>query len=207
MFGRRAAKNGSKDCLAYHHPCGRKSWSFVSCHLSRLPPDYPDERQASPVLVTADYRSGKNNVILESRMRGRFLSRFNQADADGANEKGKSTMNHSMYAPALLDPRNVRAHRRNNILAKLLLLAKVEQKHGSEAKTETVREGTICEPEPRLWKVTAQTTAHHFAVIDLFILLLFLALAIIGIADCSLELSRLLGTDAIGHIAAKAINP
>lgn len=47
--------------------------------------------------------------------------------------------------------------------------------------------------------MTAQTTAHHFAVIDLHILLLFLALAIIGIADCSLELSQLLGTDAIGH--------
>jgi hypothetical protein len=116
-------------------------------------------------------------------------------------------MNHSTYAPALLDPRNVRAHRRNNILTKLLLLAKAGQKRGSEVRTETVREGTICEPERRLWKLTAQTTAHHFAVIDLFVLLLFLALAIIGIADCSLELSQLLGTDAIGHITAKAINP
>ena len=116
-------------------------------------------------------------------------------------------MNHSIYAPALLAPKNVRAHQRNNLLATLLLFRKVEQKGVSEVKTETVREETVCEPEQRLWKVTAQTTAHHFAVIDLFILLLFLALGIIGIVDCSLELSQLLGTDAIGHIAAKAINP
>ena len=116
-------------------------------------------------------------------------------------------MNHSMYAPTLLAPKNVRAHQRNNLLATLLLLTKVGQKGVSKVKTETVREETVCEPEPRLWKVTAQTAAHHFAVIDLFILLLFLALGIIGIADCSLELSQLLGTDAIGHIAAKAINP
>ena len=115
-------------------------------------------------------------------------------------------MNDSMYAPTLLTPKNARAHQRNNLLATLLLLTKVGQKSVSKAKTETVREKTVCEPEQRLWKVTAQTTAHHFAVIDLFILLLFLALAIIGIADCSLELSQLLGTDAVGHIAAKAIN-
>jgi hypothetical protein len=110
-----------------------------------------------------------------------------------------------MYAPTLLAPKDARAHQRNNLLATLLLLTKVGQKGVAKAKTETVRE-TICEPETRLWKV-AQTTAHHFAVIDLLILLLFLALAIIGIADCSLELSQLLGTDAIRHIAAKAINP
>jgi hypothetical protein len=93
------------------------------------------------------------------------------------------------------------------MLATLLLLAKVGQKGVSEAKTETVREGTICEPEQRLWKVTAHEAAHSFAVMDLFILLFFLVLAIVGIADCSLELTRLLGSDAIGHIAAKAINP
>jgi hypothetical protein len=170
-------------------------------------PDHPDERQANPVSVTAYYRSGKNNVILESRMRGMFLSRFDCNHATGARENGKSSMNHSMYAPTLLAPKDARAHQRNNLLATLLLLTKVGQKGISKAKTKTVREGTICEPELRLWKVTAQTTAHHFAVIDLLILLLFLALAIIGIADCSLELSQLLGTDAIGHIAAKAINP
>jgi hypothetical protein len=93
------------------------------------------------------------------------------------------------------------------MLATLLLLAKVGQKGVSEVKTGTVRERTICEPEQRLWKVTAQTSAHHHAVIDLFVLLLFLVLAIIGIADCSLELTHLLASDAIGHIAAKAINP
>jgi hypothetical protein len=84
-----------------------------------------------------------------------FPSRFECNHALGAKENGKSPMNHSTYAPALLAPRNVRAHRRNNMLATLLLLAKVGQKGVSEAKTETVREGTICEPEQRLWKVTA----------------------------------------------------
>jgi hypothetical protein len=93
------------------------------------------------------------------------------------------------------------------MLATLLLLAKVGQKGVSEVKAETVRGEMICEPEQRLWKVTAQTAAHSFAVMDLFILLFFLVLAIVGIADCSLELTRLLGSDAIGHIAAKAINP
>jgi hypothetical protein len=93
------------------------------------------------------------------------------------------------------------------MLATLLLLAKVGQKGVSEVKTETVREGTICEPEQRLWKVTAHEAAHHFGATEVLIFLFFLVLAIIGIADCSLELTHLLVSDAIGHIAAKAINP
>jgi hypothetical protein len=93
------------------------------------------------------------------------------------------------------------------MLATLLLLAKVGRKGVSEVKTETIRQGAINEPEKRLWKVTAQTAAHRFTAIDLFILLCFLVLATVGIADCSLELTHLLGSDALGHIAAKAINP
>jgi len=58
----------------------------------------------------------------------------------------------------------------------------------------------ICEPEERLRKLLAQT-----ARIELFALILFLTIAVVGVVSCFAELFQLLDNDAIGWIARKAI--
>jgi hypothetical protein len=51
----------------------------------------------------------------------------------------------------------------------------------------------ICEPEERLRKLLAQT-----ARIELFALILFLTIAVVGVVSCFAELFQLLDNDAIG---------
>jgi hypothetical protein len=63
----------------------------------------------------------------------------------------------------------------------------------------------ICEPEQRLWKLSAQAVSPKVARIELFALILFLTIAVVGVVSCFAELSRLLDNDAIGWIARKAI--
>lgn len=67
------------------------------------------------------------------------------------------------------------------------------------------RSGSICEPEQRLWKLSAQAVSPTFAMIELFVLVLFLVFALIGVVSCFAELSHLLENDAIGHVATRAI--
>jgi hypothetical protein len=57
----------------------------------------------------------------------------------------------------------------------------------------------ICEPEERLRKLLTQT-----ARIELFALILFLTIAVVGVVSCFAELFQLLDNDAIGWIARKA---
>jgi hypothetical protein len=64
----------------------------------------------------------------------------------------------------------------------------------------------ICEPERRFWKPPVRPADRMFGMIELFVLVLFLTLALAGIASCFLELSHLLQSDAVGQVAAKAIN-
>jgi hypothetical protein len=40
-------------------------------------------------------------------------------------------------------------------------------------------------------------------MIELFVLVLFLVVALIGVISCFAELSHLLGSDAIGHVATR----
>jgi hypothetical protein len=42
-------------------------------------------------------------------------------------------------------------------------------------------------------------------IIEIFVLLLFLLVAVVAIVGCFIELSRLLDSDALGHVAAKAL--
>ena len=69
-----------------------------------------------------------------------------------------------------------------------------------------VRLSPSYEPEQRLWKLSAQAVSPQFAVIELFVLVLFLVVALIGVISCFAELSHLLGTDAIGHVAMKVVS-
>jgi len=46
----------------------------------------------------------------------------------------------------------------------------------------------ICEPEERLWKLSAQAVSPRFARIELFALILFLTIAVVGAVSCFAEL-------------------
>ena len=63
----------------------------------------------------------------------------------------------------------------------------------------------ICESEARLWKLSAQAVSPKVARIELFALMLFLTLAVVGVVSCFAELFQLLDNDAVGWVARKAI--
>jgi hypothetical protein len=59
----------------------------------------------------------------------------------------------------------------------------------------------ICESELRRRKVGAP----KIGMIEMFVLVLFLVASIVSVISCFVELARLLNSDAIGHVAAKAL--
>jgi hypothetical protein len=63
----------------------------------------------------------------------------------------------------------------------------------------------VYEPERRLWKLTTSANPKKLAIVELFVLALFLILACAGIVFSFAELSHLLQTDAVGHVAMRAI--
>ena len=73
------------------------------------------------------------------------------------------------------------------------------------AAAETKKVKPTCEPEERLWKLSAQAVSPRFARIELFALILFLAIAVVGLVSCFAELSQLLDNDAMGWVARRAI--
>jgi hypothetical protein len=73
------------------------------------------------------------------------------------------------------------------------------------AAAEPKKVKPICQPEERLWKLSAQAVSPRFARIELFALILFLAIAVVGVVSCFAELSQLLDNDAVGWVARKAI--
>jgi hypothetical protein len=68
-----------------------------------------------------------------------------------------------------------------------------------------IRPSSIHEPEQRLWKLAPQAVSPKIAVIESFVLVLFLIVALVSVASCFTELSHLLDSDAIGHLAMRAI--
>jgi len=62
------------------------------------------------------------------------------------------------------------------------------------------------EPEVRLWKVCTRAASEEHGIIGLVVLVLLLAIATAGVIYGFVELTHLLQTDAVGHVAAKAIN-
>lgn len=66
------------------------------------------------------------------------------------------------------------------------------------------RPDAICESEPQWWKLPARVATPKFAIIEMSVLVLFLFVTVIAIISCFVELSHLLDSDALGHLAAKA---
>jgi len=62
------------------------------------------------------------------------------------------------------------------------------------------------EPEQRLWKLSSQTVSPKFAMIEIFVFMLFLVVTVVGIISCFAELSSLLQSGAIDHLTMKAFN-
>jgi hypothetical protein len=74
----------------------------------------------------------------------------------------------------------------------------------SAARNEkAVQLSAIGQPEQRLSKLSARAAWPKSAIIELFVLVVFLALALAATIDCFAELSRLLRSDAIEHFAAR----
>jgi hypothetical protein len=81
------------------------------------------------------------------------------------------------------------------------LLRPVEKESSFAAKPKKVK--PISKREERLWKLSAQVVSPRFARIELFALILFLTIAVVGVVSCFAELSQLLDNDAIGWIAQR----
>ena len=64
---------------------------------------------------------------------------------------------------------------------------------------------TANEPEHRLWKLTASVAQPRIVKVHLLILFLFLTLAVVSTVACFSELSRLITTNAVEHVAEKAL--
>src|SRR5260370_40385420 len=62
------------------------------------------------------------------------------------------------------------------------------------------------EPEVGLWKVCTRAASEEHGIIGLVVLVLLLAIATAGVIYGFVELTHLLQADAVGHVAAKAIN-
>jgi len=87
-----------------------------------------------------------------------------------------------------------------------LLFQPVDKKsHFANREAKPIRPSSIHEPEQRLWKLAAQAVSPKLAMIESFVVVLFLVVALLSVTSCFTGLSHLLNSDAIGHLAMKAI--
>jgi hypothetical protein len=66
------------------------------------------------------------------------------------------------------------------------------EKKSLYANREQSRSNEVCELEEHLWKLSAQTVSPRFARIELFALILFLTIAVVGVVSGIAELSQLI---------------
>ena len=66
-----------------------------------------------------------------------------------------------------------------------------------------IRPSSIHQPEQRLWKLSARAASPKFAVIESFVLAIFLLVALVGVLSCFAELAHPLDSDAIGHVVMR----
>ena len=85
------------------------------------------------------------------------------------------------------------------------LFRPAEEKKTSVKRAET-SPAAVCEPECRLWKLSNSVSSTKLVTIELLALVLLLILAGAGIVAGFAELSHLMQSDAVGHIATQAIN-
>jgi hypothetical protein len=71
-------------------------------------------------------------------------------------------------------------------------------------ETKPSRLSLIGEPELPLWKLSARAVSSRFALVELFIFVFFLTVALVVIASCFAELSQLLKSDAVWRVIITA---
>ena len=89
--------------------------------------------------------------------------------------------------------------------AELLFEPAKKESPFANREPKQIRLSSIDEPEHPLWKLSAQAVPARLAIVELFVLVLFLVGTLVGVISCVTELSHLLESDAIGHVAMKAI--
>ena len=75
----------------------------------------------------------------------------------------------------------------------------------AKREPKPIRPSSIHEPEQRLWKLSSHAISSQFAMTEFLVLGLFLAAGLIEVISCFTELSHLFDSDAIGHLAMRAI--
>jgi hypothetical protein len=80
------------------------------------------------------------------------------------------------------------------------------EKSAIATQKRAVKPGTIGEPERSFWKPPVRGASQTLATIEILVLMVFLILALAGIISCFAELYCLLNSDALGQVAAKAVN-
>jgi hypothetical protein len=83
-----------------------------------------------------------------------------------------------------------------------LLRRKPEKKHSTEEKERLDR---TVQPETRLWKLTSKAVRPKMAWGELLVLWAFLAVVVSATGLSVQELSRLMKSDAIEHVTARAL--
>jgi hypothetical protein len=91
---------------------------------------------------------------------------------------------------------------KNFMPARPLLRPKPEQKRSSEEKE---RVDSTIEPDIRLWKLTADAVQPKLVRSELLVLVVFLAVVVSAAVDSVQELSRLMRSNAIEHVTARAL--
>lgn len=91
---------------------------------------------------------------------------------------------------------------RQFVPAHLLLRPKPEEKPLTEQKELINR---TVEPETRLWKLTNEAVRPKLVGSELMVLLIFLAVVVSATVVSVQELSRLMRSNAIEHVAARAL--
>jgi hypothetical protein len=94
---------------------------------------------------------------------------------------------------------------RHFLPANVLLRPKPAETTSTEKRAQKTRNDKACEPERRLWKLTAQAAQPKLDKVELLVLSLFLTIATWGTVTCVQELSRLMTSNAIEHVATKAL--
>ena len=90
----------------------------------------------------------------------------------------------------------------NFMPAHLLVRPEPEEKPVTEQNESPER---TVEPETRLWKLTAETVKPKLVRSELLILSVFLAVVLSATVVSVQELSRLMRSNAIEHVAARAL--
>ena len=85
----------------------------------------------------------------------------------------------------------------------LLQSAAKEERSAETHKQNAIQLNPITEGKRRWWKLSARTASPKSAIIEVLVLIWFLALALTATIECFTELSRLLQRNAIERVAAR----